>query len=171
MHDLKQRFLSPTVNLWFEPKDFIEFVKNLEVYLTAELVFLPELEEERGYPVGILNNRVKVYFQHYRTREQAKEKWVQRCSRVRMDNLFIIFTDRDGCTYEDLQEFDALPYRNKVVFNNKEYDEFKSAYYIKGFENAQCVGDCFSFKGSLTGEKYYDDFPYVKWLNGEVISE
>lgn len=43
-------------------------------------------------------------------------------------------TDRDGCTKEDLIEFDKLSYKNKIVFTHVPYDDIKSAVYIKGFE-------------------------------------
>ncbi|MBF1223158.1 MAG: DUF1919 domain-containing protein, partial [Haemophilus influenzae] len=42
--------------------------------------------------------------------------------------------------------------------------EFKSAFYIKGFENENEVGDLFTFSG-WNGEKYYDQFDYVSWFN------
>ncbi|PRI53509.1 hypothetical protein BVZ80_01249B, partial [Haemophilus influenzae] len=41
---------------------------------------------------------------------------------------------------------------------------FKSAYYIKGFEKQNQVGDIFEFSG-WNGKKYYDQFDYVKWFN------
>ena len=169
LHDLKQKFRSPTVNLWFEPSDFIEFLSHLEKYLSIEIEFSDELGRKKGYPVGILHRKVKVYFQHYKSCEEARQKWKERCTRVCMDNLFIMFTDRDGCSYEDIAHFDALPYQNKVIFTNKPYPEFKSAFYIPGFENESSVGHCFDYTSTWTGEKVYDIFPYIKWLNGELI--
>ena len=167
LHDLNLQFRTPTVNLWFEPADYIEFLRNLEKYLHTDLVFSSELEEKCQYPVGILGQKVKVYFQHYKTRQEARLKWEERSKRVNMNNLFIIFTDRDGCTYQNIKDFDSLPYKNKVIFTHIPYPEFKSAYYIKGFENDGCVGVCFDFKKATTGIKYYDDFPYIRWFNGE----
>ncbi len=55
-------------------------------------------------------------------------------------------------------------YPNKVVFTHKPYPELKSAFYIKGFENENEVGDLFTFSG-WNGEKYYDQFDYVSWFN------
>lgn len=167
LHDLGLKFLTPTVNLWFEPKDFIEFISNLEYYLSCEIQFSSELEQKLNYPVGIIDNKIKIYFEHYENNKIAKEKWEERAKRINFDNLFILFTDRDGCTYDDIAKFDRLPYKNKVIFTNKKYDEFSSSFYIKGFENDESVGICSSYKGYFTGEKYYDDFPYVKWFNNE----
>ena len=104
---------------------------------------------------------------HYHSEQEAKEKWEARSQRLDFDNLFIMMTDKDsgkGAKYEDLKAFDNLPYQNKVVFTHKPYPEFKSAFYIKGFENKNEVGDLFTFSG-WNGEKYYDQFDYVSWFN------
>lgn len=162
LHDLGLRFNSPFVNLWLKPTDFIKYLKNIEHYMNSELTFIQE--EGITYPVGLLDD-VKIYFQHYKTEEEAKDKWRERSNRINMDNLFIIFTDRDGCTEEHLREFDNLPYKNKVVFTHKPYLDIKSAVYIKGFEKEETVGMCFAFKNKFTGKKYYDQFDYVSWFN------
>lgn len=101
---------------------------------------------------------------HYKTEEDAKLKWEERTKRINKENLFIMMTDSDGCTEEIIQRFDKLPYKNKVLFTNKEYNKYSCTYYIKGFEEQECVGHLFQFK-NIVGEKYYDDFDYVKWFN------
>ena len=85
-----------------------------------------------------------------------------------MDNVFFLFSDRDGCTYDDLKEFDALPYRNKAVFCHKEYPDIKSAVYIRGFENKDCIGNCAKYRSKFSIKKYYDDFDFVSWFNGNT---
>lgn len=167
LHDLGLKFLSPTINLWMEPKDYIKFLQNLNYYINLELSFSDTDEEKIGYPVGILGD-IKIYFQHYETRKEAKNKWLDICKRINYENLYIMFTDRDGCTYDDIKEFDNLPYRNKVIFVNKQYPEIKSSFYIKGFENMSSVGICSLFENKFSGKRYYDQFPYVKWFNGEL---
>lgn len=77
-----------------------------------------------------------------------------------------MMTDRDGCTYEDLQSFDALPYEHKVVFTHIPYPEIRSAFHISSFEKDACVGVCSEFVNGRTGRKWYDVFDYVKWFNG-----
>ena len=37
-HDYNQKFLSPTIDLYIKPKDFVKFCCNLKVYLGYELV-------------------------------------------------------------------------------------------------------------------------------------
>ena len=106
---------------------------------------------------------------HYRNSQEAQQKWLARSARINLDNLFIMMTDKDdaqGIAYEDLAAFDQLPFKNKVVFTRKPYPEFKSAFYIKGFEKQNQVGDLFTFSG-WNGVKYYDQFDYVAWFNGK----
>lgn len=162
LHDLGLKYNTPFINLWMKPNDFIKFLSNIRYYLSCEMQFI----EETGisYPIGVLDD-VSIYFQHYPTPKEASEKWIERSQRINFDNLFIMFTDRDGCTYQNIKDFEALPYKNKVVFTHLPYPEFKSACYIKGFEKEDCVGMCFDYKSNFSIKKYYDDFDYISWFN------
>lgn len=84
--------------------------------------------------------------------------------RINKNNLFILSTDRDGSSYRDIEEFDNLPYKNKVIFTHKYYPHIKSAYYIKGFEKNKEVGIFSCFEG-MTGRRYLDQFDYISWFN------
>ena len=163
LHDLNQPFNSPFVNLYLDPSDFVRYLQNITFYQAQPLQFI---QTEKSYPVGLLGD-LKVHFMHYHSEQEAREKWEARSQRLDFDNLFIMMTDKDGgkgAKYEDLQAFDNLPHPNKVVFTHKPYPELKSAFYIKGFENENEVGDLFTFSG-WNGEKYYDQFDYVSWFN------
>lgn len=151
LYDLGIRFNSPFVNLWIKPKDFIKMLKELDKYMKTELTETTELGID--YPIGKIGD-ISVYFQHYQTFAQAKQKWDERKKRINKDNLFVIFTDRDGCTYEDLIAFDNLDY-NKVVFTNKPYPDIMSSFYIKGFEDLESVGPCYEYMPGKK-KKYYD---------------
>ena len=39
-HRLGLKFLTPTINLWFNQKDFIKFISNLQYYLDQKLNFV-----------------------------------------------------------------------------------------------------------------------------------
>ena len=162
LHDLGMRYNSPFVNLWIKPADFIKMLSDLKYYMSMELTFLKDSCVD--YPVGLLKD-VQIYFQHYSSEQEAKQKWDARKARINYENLFILFTNRDGCTLDDLMQFDKLPYSNKVVFINKPNFKLKSAVHIKGFENNKTVGNCFDFEPKRIGKKYYDQFDYVRWFN------
>ena len=161
-HDLNVRFNSPFVNLYLEPKHFIKYIKNMEYYNECEISFVNDVSV--CYPIGMLDD-ISLHFVHYESEKQARDKWNERVKRINLDNMFILMSERDGCTMDDLINFDNLTYKNKVVFTHLPYKNIKSSFYISGFEEDKCVGECFRFKSRFTGKKYYDDFNYVKWFN------
>ena len=151
-----------------EMNDFVRLIENLEWYMGQKLIRIEEEAEE--YPVGTLGD-VKIHFIHYRTFEEAAWKWEERKKRINRDNLFIIGTDKDGCTYETIRRFEQLPYKNKVIFTHIRYPEFSSAYYIKGFEKEEELGIITYFKKQILKRRYLDDFDYVRFLNGQNVYE
>ena len=162
LHDLNEPFNSPFVNLYLSPNDFVRYLQNIEFYQRQSLTFI---QSEKPYPVAKLAD-LKVHFMHYRNSQDAQQKWLARSARMNLDNLFIMMTDKDdaqGMAYEDLVAFDQLPFKNKVVFTRKPYPEFKSAFYIKGFEKQNQVGDLFTFSG-WNGVKYYVQLDYGAWF-------
>ncbi|MFZ7187730.1 DUF1919 domain-containing protein [Avibacterium avium] len=163
LHDLGQPFNSPFVNLYLDPQDFIRYLQRIEHYQQQSLKFVEN--NDKPYPVAYLDD-IKIHFVHYANAQQAQEKWQQRSQRIDLDNLFIIMTDRDGCTEQDLNDFDSLPYKNKVVFTHKPYPEIRSAFYIQGFEQQNSLSDLFAYS-NLFGKRYYDQFDYVGWFNNK----
>lgn len=57
---------------------------------------------------------IEIRFNHYKTFEEAVEKWEERKRRINWDNLYVMAIDGDNCSEESLQRFDALPYKHKV---------------------------------------------------------
>lgn len=161
-YDMELPYLTPTVNLAMEMEDFVTMVENLPWYMEQE--FREIMGEEGSCPMGLLG-RVKVNFVHYDSFEEAVRKWDERKRRINWDNLFIVGTEKDGCTYETIRRFDSLPYKNKVIFTHVEYPEFPSAHYMKGFEEKDELGVLTSFKDQFLRRRYLDDFDYVDFLN------
>ena len=162
LHDLNLPFNSPFINLWMEPNDFLKLCENINYYINLKLVFIKI--NGINYPIGQLDD-VKIYFMHYLNEQDAENAWIRRTERLNMKNIFIMFTDRDGCTYENLLRFDKLPIKNKVVFTHVEYKEIASACYIPGFEKEMCVGNLMDFRNRFSIKKYYDSFDYISWFN------
>ncbi|WP_153705380.1 DUF1919 domain-containing protein [Limosilactobacillus reuteri] len=166
-HKLGLKFLSPTINLWFKPSDFLKFLNNLEYYLNSA----PLIEEKNSkldYPVGILGDKkmkIKLYFLHYTSFQDAMIKWNKRKKRVNLSNLFVIMTDRDGADIEMLKKFDRLPFENKVILTGKAYPEIKSALLLDNCVEDGHLGDLFK-TNFFTGKSKLDDFDFVEFLNG-----
>lgn len=160
-HDLGQRFCSPTVNLYFKAVDYIKFVSNLQHYLSLDIV---ETKSELPYPVGVLGD-ISIFFMHYNSFEEARNKWNERKKRVDYDNLYVVMTEKEGCNLSVLKEFDSLDYKHKVALTHIEYPSIKCAHYLKGFENESELGIVTDSKPTFWQRRYIDDFDYVSFLN------
>lgn len=165
-YDMRLRFMSPTINLSFEMNDYVKMLEALPYYLSLELI--PNTDERYDFPTGMLGD-IEILFNHYKTFEEAKEKWDERKKRIDPDNIFVLGTERDGCTYETLKRFDALPYKNKVIFTHIPYPEISSAFCISGFENDSEVGILLYFRDGFFIRRYLDEFDYVSFLDGKPI--
>lgn len=160
-HELEWKFLSPTVNLYMSCEDFIKFCENFEYYFSIELEPY-EGEIVREYPICTLGD-LTLYMVHYRSFEEARDKWNERKKRVNKYNIRIIATDRDGCT-EDLKDrFEKLPYK-KVLFTHLPDKMHESCFCIKGYENDVQVGTVVEAEGKISGKRYYDQFDWVGFL-------
>ena len=151
MQDLKLKYNSPTLGLYFMYPDYIEFLQNLRFYLTeAKIQFVehskyPLGDERRAkwshwYPIGVLDGKVEIHFLHYNTEKEAAEKWYRRASRVNFENLFIIGMQQNLCTEKDIIDFDLLPYENKIMFSTMPIP-LPSNEYMPEFGNTDNVGD------------------------------
>ncbi|MDO4626388.1 MAG: DUF1919 domain-containing protein [Pasteurellaceae bacterium] len=160
-HDLGLQFRSPFVNLYLSSQDFIQYLQHIDDYRNAPLHFIAN--PNGAYPLAKLND-LTIHFMHYHSEQEAQQKWQQRSQRMDLNNCFLMMTDRDGCTEQDLIAFDQLPYPHKVVFTHKSYPHIQSSYYLADFANQTQVGDLFEFSG-WNGKKYYDQFDYVNWFN------
>ncbi len=161
-HDLGLKFLSPTVNLKILPDDFIKFVENLNKYLNAEFV---KIESDLPYPVAKLDD-ITVYFVHYKTFDEAVEKWNERKKRIDFNNIRVIMTARDGAKNETLERFDKLPYK-KVVFDEKPHPELQSAVYVHR-KGGKPLGNVYiSDIVSVTGKRAFEitGFDLIEFLN------
>lgn len=160
-YDMGLNYRTPTVNLAIDMDDFVKMAENLPWYMEQEFV---EVESERPYPAGRLGD-ITVHFVHYKTFEEGVQKWEERKRRINWDNLFLVATEKDNCSYETIRRFDQLPYEHKVIFTHTEYLEFASACYIKGFEEKEELGVLTFYKNQLLKRRYLDDFDYVTFLN------
>lgn len=165
-YDMNLQFRSPTINLSFEMNDYVKMLEQFDWYMKQKIV--PYEDSRFDYPVGLLGD-IEIRFNHYKTFEEAVQKWEERKKRIDKENLFFLAIDGDECTYESIKKFDQLPFKNKVIFTHIPYPEFESAHYIKGFENEKGVGVLLYFKKQFWIRRYLDDFDYVTFLNGKGI--
>ena len=136
-HDCNAKFLTPTVNLYILPSDFIKFVNNYEAYLSET----PELTMGENYPVGYLSDGLQINFMHYETTKEALDKWESRKQRVNKEKIFVICIERDGFNDEHYKEFKKIKYPKALFTIRKEWSDDPECIYIPKFKNQEQVPD------------------------------
>ena len=153
-------YLSPTVGLYFFAEDYLKFVSDLHYYLEKRLHFIPAKESQYAevlakrnhlhVPVARLGD-IEVIFLHYRTEDEAREKWERRVQRMNWDNIFIKFSRMNLCTDEHIQAFSELPFQNKFVFNTFREIRFADEYFWSGPQNdGEIILDTKPFPGNIS---------------------
>lgn len=175
-------YASPTVGLYFYSEDYLRFIENFQYYINQPLTFREKsvhpnvsvlMENTWHFPVGVLGRDVEIEFLHYKSKEEAKQKWERRCKRINFDNLYFIFSDSGAAgggsemydfKEEYLERFEALPYANKVFFSSKDR-QGRSVIYIKEYENLPFVDNM------VVNRKYEKYFDILAWLNQNTETE
>lgn len=165
-HNLGERFNSPTINLFINDGDFLALVENLSEYLGQPLTEARDTGVD--YPVGELSyggRTVKIHFQHYRSFEEASEKWNERCTRINPSNIFIIHTAKK-MSRGMIERFLSLPYKNKLIITGESYEGSAdvvthSIFNREDYKN----GDILEYKSWLSCKRHLDDVDYIGFLN------
>ena len=159
-HDLKMKFLSPTINLYIDTPDFIKMCLNLKDYMEKELVDA----NNKDYPIGILGD-IKIHVLHYKSFKEAKESWDKRKERINYEKIFVIISDRDNFSENLLDSIDKIPYK-KVLYSHKKIEKDYVVYVEKDkkFNTVRTLTDFINFKGIRKYEYYFDIY---KWLSGK----
>lgn len=166
-HDASMQFYSPTINLTFEPLDFIYFVNHINEIKNTSMTEC--IDANRAYPVGLLTfpsgKAIKVLFVHYNSFAQAKEKFYERYLRL-LDNIVVLFSIRT-LTDDIVTEFKKIPYKKVCIFgetltdSNRLNDDF--IYFEKIINSKR---DILSFR-SPTGKRLIIDslcFDYYSFV-------
>ena len=155
-------YLSPTAGLYFLGDDFVKFCRDWRGYTQSRLEFIPwetaryypQLKDEQPYPVAKLKD-IEVYFMHYRTAEEAEDKWKRRVARINPDRLIFKLSQRECCSKEDLEAFLRLPLPNKLCFG---YEKVDGAILVPELENLK--GD-----EQFCIKSYFDELEYLNSLD------
>lgn len=180
-NSLKERFNSPTVNLIIDLDDYLVFCQHLYNYSMCPLEQPNETETKdykTPYPIGILRGGrfnlpdIAVRFIHYRSFDEAKEKWESRFKRVNYNNLFFVMEKGLYVSESIIDKFSALPYRNKVCLTERSDpirwpNNYCFSYYTK---ELYVVGNVYNpINIGLAQYRWLDEFDYTTWLNNGKI--
>ena len=170
------KFNSPTIGIYFYAPEYIKFCKNFDYYIKKKLKFITYKDskyrdelirrKEQNVIIGVLDD-VEIVFLHYKTKQEAKNKWERRCKRINKKCLIFKFCDQNLCSENDIVEFDKLPYKNKFCFTSKDYPDLKSTIWIKRDKNRQEVK-----KDYYVGHKYFNIIDFIntcKYRDGQEV--
>lgn len=166
-------FLSPTIKLFIEDKNFVKLVENLPHYMKLEPEPLTEnyiapIDKRIIYPKIIIGD-IEVACLHYRTCNDAILAWNRKKKRVNFDNIYVIRNTWN--LHNQIQLVRRLQNTNykTIIFSTKECA-------CEG--TLQLTGDIWELdkrgivRPNITDiipgsyKKYFEEiFDYVSWLN------
>lgn len=161
-HDLGLQFRSPTVNLMMLQTDFVKFVLNMDYYFAQELAFFRHPEYD--FPCAFLGD-ITIHFTHYRTKEEAAQKWAERSARIDRDNLFVFLEERDGLAREDILRLRSIHARGVVVFTANAYPDIPYTLQISKYASDGEIGNILAKSYWDDSREYEEIFDFVKWFN------
>lgn len=124
------KYNTPTVGLFIMDEDYMRMLENLDYYLSQNLRFIAPKDskyydkisnngkKEVTYPIALLGDDVEIHFLHYRSQEEAEQKWKRRAKRINCKCLLIKMSFRDN-GYDKAQmvnRFLKLKFANKICF-------------------------------------------------------
>lgn len=162
-HQLDVQFQSPTINLLILQPDLYKFILNMDEYLSLDFHDAVECGS-RGASEAKLKD-ITIHFGHYNSSQDGIDAWKRRIPRLDKDNLYIIATDADGITVEDIISLQKTKYKKMVVFTSKKLD-LPYCFQVEEFKDDQCIGNIIDkdASGKWKFEKFFD---YVGWLNSD----
>lgn len=164
-------YRTPTLGLFFLAQDYIKFLSKIKFYLSKELEFITteesmyaeefkSLEVSIEFPIARLHD-VEIFFLHYKSEEEAREKWNRRKNKINWNNLIVILAENETCNYEIVKQFDALPFKNKVSFTKEDYKDIKSSCCIEEMKEPNRKWDV---------ETVMKHFDITKFINNRCTS-
>lgn len=177
-HDLRQKFTSPTINLYMKVDHFLIFCQHLAEYC-SENAYFEEQESELPYPVGTLKYEslpdITIYFMHYKTFDDALKKWKERCVRINYENITAILplVGETEDISSVLQDFNALPYKKVALLNYKQQGVENTYQYSEDQFDCRGSENLLSYKKSnkFLQWRYLDYFDYVEFINSGKIQK
>ena len=162
---------TPFVGLYIYGPDYVDLLKDFPQCMQQSLKFSQTSQWRKdgvSYPIGYLSGNIEIHFLHYKTQQEALEKWNRRSERLlenfQIDDCYFKFCDRDAAKVEDLRAFHQLPFKNKISFGRQPLDGENAHIMIKEDDNGTVPDGIKLFNLS----NKYVDIPH--WINtGDII--
>jgi len=171
-HNLGLQFRSPIINLYMRSNDFATLVTHLRDYAHSRMEEVTD--SGMSYPVGRLIPQdaglpaLTLYFQHYDSFEEARDKWFARYARINYDNLYILheFQNIDRDISASLPAFQRYPGKAIALLHKPDDRISPSHVFTCGPKDGSEFPPGFLLEhDGVTGRRYMDEFDYVSFLN------
>ncbi len=169
-----REYNTPFIGLFMFPECYLTLLKNFDKSINTELKFSSQskyFNTRKHYPIGILGDNIEIHFLHYKTQEEANEKWNRRCDRLRkaLKNntpLYIKLCDNDGCTTDQLVQFHALDFAHKISIGLQRFPS-EQHFYVPDLINKQKSR---LVDGAKLFNKRYRYFDITQWILNDKLS-
>lgn len=109
---LHLRYLTPTVGLWIQSADYLNYLENFDSIHREELKFI---KHKKKYPLAHLSG-VRIHFLHSTNEAEAAQKYLERHGRIDRENVFYkIDFGKTRYTQEDILRWNRMRLRNSVA--------------------------------------------------------
>lgn len=165
------QYKSPTIGLYFFAEEYIKFLMNLEISINSEIKIIDAYEskyaqileekQQMNVPIGVINDDIEIVFLHYKTKQEAYNKWMRRAERLNFDNLIVKFSEMNLCNEIHLHEFEQLSFHKKILLTSKSYHNIQSGIIVEKYTH----------NGEISNDTlYYDSFLDLEtFINSDVI--
>lgn len=170
---LEREYNTPFVGLFLYPECYLRLLENFDEYMAAGLEFGNSsryFNHSAHYPVGYLRD-IEIHFLHYASADEARAKWERRLARMNQAraagvNCYFKLCDSEGCTYEHLRRFHALPHPMKLSLGLQPFPapEHLCLPWMRK-KNSNSLID-----GARQFNKRYGYFDITRWIKQGVLT-
>ena len=162
---LKKPYNTPFVGLFLYGPDYLKLVERFDHYMAQPLTFASQSvwsSEPVKYPIGKLDD-IEVHFLHYRSADEAAEKWNRRLSRMKQvtdkNKYYFKICDRDLTTPALIERFHKAPLTNKISFGIAPVSSKNHIIVTEGRDKTSVPDGVILYQ---LGFKYVDVFKWIK---------
>ena len=130
-------YKTPFIGLFIFTPDYIELLKNFKELIFKELKFInfeqskyyKEIIKNKNYhiyPIAIIGGKVEIHFLHYKSNEEAAEKWKRRVKRINFNNILFKLSFNFLTIYIEIQ---TLTFYYKQKNKNVLCQSFINSYF------------------------------------------
>src|SRR6187402_3435763 len=109
-NSIGREYNTPFIGLFLFPECYVKFLENFDASINGELTFIEQsryYDSPKHYPIGRIAQDIEIHFLHYKSNEEALNKWTRRVERLKKEiaegtELFLKLCDAENCSQEQM---------------------------------------------------------------------